>query len=51
MIWKRCPERENIDMKKMHRKGKYWNEKDAQMGKVCDEKNEKNGLPIINLPI
>ena len=41
LIWKRCPERENIDMKKMHRKGKYWNEKDAQMGKDCDEKDEK----------
>ena len=26
--------------------------KDAQMGKECDEKDEKkNGLPIINLPI
>ena len=30
LIWKRCPERE-----------KYWNEKDAQMGKDCDEKDEK----------
>ena len=41
LIWKRCPERENIDMKKMPRKKKYWNEKDAQMGKDCDEKDEK----------
>ena len=30
-----------IDMKKMPRKRKYWNEKDAQMGKDCDEKDEK----------
>ena len=28
--WKRCPEREKIEMKK-----------DAQMGKECDEKDEK----------
>ena len=28
------------DMKKMSRKGKYWNEKYAQMGKDCDEKDE-----------
>ena len=27
-----------IDMKKMPRKGKKWIEKDAQMGKDCDEK-------------
>ena len=30
-----------IDMKKMPRKGKEWIEKDAQMGKDCDEKDEK----------
>ena len=34
-IWKRCPEREKIDMKKMPKKGKDWIEKD------CDEKDEK----------
>ena len=28
-------------MKKMSRKGKNWYEKDAQMGKDCDEKDEK----------
>ena len=28
-------------MKKMPRKGKDWIEKDAQMGKDCDEKDEK----------
>ena len=39
--WKRCPERENIDLKKMPRKGKDWIKKDAQMGKDCDEKDEK----------
>ena len=38
--WKRCPERKNIEMKK-----------DAQMVKDYVEKDEKNGLPIINLPI
>ena len=27
--------------KKMPKKGKYWNEKDAQMGKYCVEKDEK----------
>ena len=53
LIWKRCPEREKINMKKMPRKGKDWYEKDAQkgkrliwkkdaqMGKDCDEKDEK----------
>ena len=41
LIWKRCPEREKIDIKKMPRKGKDWYEKDAQMGKDCDEKDEK----------
>ena len=30
MIWKRCP-----------KKGKDWIKKDAQMGKECDEKDEK----------
>ena len=30
-----------IDMKKMPRKVKDWIEKDAQMGKQCDEKDEK----------
>ena len=30
LIWKRCPEREKIELKK-----------DAQMGKDCDEKDEK----------
>ena len=28
-------------IKKMPRKEKYWNEKDAQMGKDCVEKDEK----------
>ena len=41
LIWKKCLEREKIDMKKMPRKGKEWIEKDAQMGKECDEKDEK----------
>ena len=27
-----------------------WIEKDAQMGKECDE-NDENGLPNVNLPI
>ena len=39
--WKRCPERKNIELKKIPRKGKYWNEKDAQMEKDCVEKDEK----------
>ena len=38
--WKRCPEREN----------EWYEKKNAQMGKKCDEK-DKNGLPIINLLI
>ena len=50
LIWKRCPEREKIELKKMPKKGKYWYEKDAQMGKECDE-NDENGLPNVNLPI
>ena len=33
MIWKRCPERENIELKKMPRKGKDWNEKKCPNGK------------------
>ena len=41
LIWKTCPKRKKIDMKKMPRNEKYWNEKDAQMGKDCDEKDEK----------
>ena len=32
---------QKIDMKKMPRKGKDWIEKDAQMRKDCDEKDEK----------
>ena len=32
---------QKIDMKKMPRKGKDWIEKDAQMEKDCDEKDEK----------
>ena len=39
--WKRCLERKKIELKKMPRKGKYWNKKDAQMGKDCVEKDEK----------
>ena len=39
LIWKRCPEKKKIKIKK-----------DAQMEKDCDEKYE-NGLPNINLPI
>ena len=38
---KDAQKRKNIDMKKMPRKGKYWYEKDTQMGKDCDEKDEK----------
>ena len=49
--WKRWPEREKIEFKKMPRKGKDWNEKRCPNGKDCDEKYEKNGLPIINLHI
>ena len=30
-----------IEIKKMPRKGKDWIEKDAQMEKDCDEKDEK----------
>ena len=41
LIWKICPEKEKIDMKKMPKKGKDWIEKDAQMGKDCDKKDEK----------
>ena len=49
--WKRCPEREKIDIEKDVQKGKMIDmKKDAQMGKECDEKDE-NGLPNINLPI
>ena len=31
--WKRCPKREKIELKKMPRKGKYWNEKRCPNGK------------------
>ena len=47
LIWKRCPETENINMKKIPRKEKYWNEKDAQMGKDCDEKDEKKMVYLL----
>ena len=40
--WKRCPEREKIDIEKDAQKGKMNDmKKDAQMGKECDEKDEK----------
>ena len=49
--WKRCPEREKIDIEKDAQKGKMIDmKKDAQMGKECDE-NDENGLPNVNLPI
>ena len=38
---KRYLEREKIELKKMPKKGKYWNEKDAQMGKDYVEKDKK----------
>ena len=49
--WKRCPERQKIDIEKDAQKGKMIDmKKDSQMKKECDEKDE-NGLPNINLPI
>ena len=41
--WKRCPEMDNIELKKMPRKGKDWIEKDAQKGKILKWKRYQNG--------
>ena len=49
--WKRCPEREKIELKKMPRKGKWLIWKKMPKWEKNVMRKMKNGLPNINLPI